>query len=136
MAVLNAPPRVTPNNAQQATLGFNTKDAVMVAGWTTYSNQQTTKRFNLSPDVLWAGKRATIPYYVQINAPQSSGFISNVFEVDTQEYTSRDSLQIITDARLECIHREPDTFGIKFLNDRTLTSNLAYEYTTVVLTEK
>jgi hypothetical protein len=135
-AVLNAPPRITPNNAQQATLGFNTKDATMVAGWTTYSNQQTSKRFNLSPDVLWAGKRATIPYYVQINAPQSSGFISNVFEVDTQDYTSRDSLQIITDARLEAIHRESDTFGIKFLNDRTLSSNPAYEYTSVVLTEK
>lgn len=135
-AVLNASPRVTPNNAAQQTLGFNTKDAVMVGGWSTYSNRLTSKRFNLSPDIVWAGKRATIPYFVQINAPQSSGFVKSVFEVDTSEYISRDSLQIITDARLELLYREADSFGIKFLNDRTLSSSNAFEHVTTVLTEK
>lgn len=135
MAILNAAPLVTPNNAHLQTIGFNSKDAVMVAGWSTYSNRITSRRFNLSPDVLWAGKRATIPYFVQINAPRSSGFVRSINEVDTAEYISRDSLQVITDARLEVLHREADSFGLKFLNDRTLADGV-YEHVTVVLTEK
>ncbi len=127
VAILNAPPNLTPDTAKQVTLGFESKRAVMVAGWSSYAGQPNAPRYGLAPDGVYAGKLAATPYFAGPNAPRSAGRVFNVTEVDTSTYSSTSALQILTDARLEILAINPALQNFNFVNGRTLSSDPAWE---------
>lgn len=127
IAILSARPNLTPNAAKQETLGFESKRAVMVAGWSTYAGQPNAPRFGLSPDAVYAGKLAASPFYVSPAARRSGGRVFNLTEVDTRLLSGSESLQVFTDARLEILAVDPALQALVFVNGRTLSSDTAWE---------
>jgi hypothetical protein len=127
IAILNARPNLNPNSAKQETVGFESKRAVMVAGWSTYAGQPNSTRFGLSPDAVYAGKLAATPYYAGPNARRTAGRVFNLTEVDTRLYSGTESLQVFTDARLEILAVDPALQANVFINGRTLSSDTAWE---------
>lgn len=127
IAILSAKPQLTPEAAASETSGYNSKRAVMVAGWSTYVGQPNFPRFGLSPDSIYAGRLARIPYFSGPNARRSSGSISNITEVDTSYYGSLPQLQVYTDARLEVLGLDPSLQGFYFMNGLTTSSDTAWQ---------
>jgi len=128
VAILNARPNLSPNAAKQETVGLNSQRGVKVAGWATYAGQPNAPRFGLSPDALYAGVLAAIPFYVSPNARRTAGSVRNITEVDTFRNSSSTALQLYTDAKLEVLHVDPATQAFLFTTGRTLTSDPAWEY--------
>jgi hypothetical protein len=128
IAILNTKPNLSPNAAKQETVGLNSKRGVKVAGWSTYAGQPDAPRFGLSPDALYAGVLAAIPFYVSPNARRTAGSVRNITEVDTFKNSSSVALQLYTDAKLEVLHVDPATQAFFFTTGRTLTSDPAWEY--------
>lgn len=126
IAVLNTRPSLPTVMARQETIGFDSKRAVMVTGWSTYANFAGSTRFALAPDALYAGKLAVIPFEAGPNARTTAGPVQGIFEVDTR-FNSKASLQIYTDARLEILALDQTQAGFYFINGRTLSSGTAFE---------
>lgn len=127
IAILNAAPLVRPESAKAQTIGYDSDRAVMVAGWSTYAGQPGAPRFGLSPDGVYAGKLASIPFFVKPCARSSAGPIYGISEVDTYRYSSMSHLQIFTDAKLEILSLDPALLSFNFINGRTLASNTAWD---------
>lgn len=127
IAVLNAAPLLRPEAAKAQTVGYDSNRAVMVAGWATYAGQPNAPRFGLSPDGVYAGKLASIPFFVKPCARSSAGPVFGVSEVDTYRYSSMSHLQIYTDARLEILAMDPALLTFNFINGRTLATNTAWD---------
>jgi hypothetical protein len=127
IAIINAKPNLTPEQAKLETIGYESTRAVMVAGWSTYAGQPNAPRFGLSPDAVYAGKLSTIPFFVNPNARSSAGPIFGVSEIDTIPYASLSHLQIFTDAKLEIASLDPALLSFNFINGRTLSSNTAWD---------
>lgn len=127
IAILNARPNLNPLASKQETIGLESKRAVMVNGWSTYAGQPNSPRFGLAPDALYAGKLATIPYYVSPSARTSAGSIIGITEIDTQRYNSLNSLQVYIDARLETLTLDPALEAFFFTSGRTLSSSGAWD---------
>jgi hypothetical protein len=131
IAILNAKPGLTPEQAKLETIGYESTRAVMIAGWSTYAGQPNAPRFGLSPDAVYAGKLATIPFFVGPNARSSAGPIYGLSEIDTLAYSAMSHLQIYTDAKLEIIALDPSLLSYNFINGRTLSSNTAFDKVTI-----
>ena len=127
IAILNAKPRLKPEAAKSETLGVDSRRAVMVSGWCTYSGQPNAPKFGLSPDAVYAGKLAAIPFYAGPNARTTSGPVYGISEVDNQAYASMSQLQVYTDARLEILSVDQALGAYYFINGRTLTANTAWD---------
>lgn len=127
IAILNSRPFLRPEEARSQTIGYDSDRAVMVCGWSTYNSQPKSPRFGLSPDAVYAGKLASIPFYVKPCARSSAGPVFGVSEVDTYRYSSMSHLQIFTDARLEILAMDPALLSFNFINGRTLASNTAWD---------
>ena len=127
IAVLNAKPRLSPNAAKQESFGFNSKRAVKVVGWSTYAGQPKAPRFGLSPDAVYAGLLAAIPFYVSPHARRSAGAVRNITEIDTANNSSQTALQLFTDAKLEVLHVDGASRAFFFTTGRTLSSDPAWE---------
>ncbi|MBD2201549.1 hypothetical protein H6G33_09340 [Calothrix sp. FACHB-1219] len=127
VAIINARPNVSVNAASQETIGFDSRRAVIVAGWSTYAGQPNAPRFGLSPDAIYAGKLASTPFFAGPNARRTSGPVFNVIEVDTIKVSTMSALQLLTDARLEILALDPATQNYVFTNGRTLSSDPAWE---------
>lgn len=127
IAILNAKPYLRPEEAKSVTIGYSSDRAVMVSGWSTYAGQPSAPRFGLSPDALYAGKLASIPFFVKPCARSSAGPVFGVAEVDNYKYSSMSHLQIFTDARLEILAMDPALLNFNFINGRTLAINTAWD---------
>jgi len=127
IAILNAKRRLKPGAAVNETLAINSGRAVMVAGWSTYGGQPNLDRQSTSPDAFYAGKLATIGYWVSPAARTTAGNLSNIVEVDTEQYTSAQSLQLYMDARLEVLRPNNQFGGFFFLNGITTDSTAAFD---------
>jgi hypothetical protein len=127
IAILNAPPRLTPEAARVESIGYDSKRAVLLAGWSTYGGALNAQRYGLSPDAPYAGKLASIPIYVGPHARSSSGPVFGLAEVDTQPYTSKAQLEMYHDARMEVIMLDPISLSFNFLNGRTTSMLAAWE---------
>lgn len=127
ISVLNASPNLTPISANRESQGFRSNRAVMVAGWSTYSQQPNTARFSLSPDAVYAGKLAAIPVFVGPNARRVAGSINSINEVTTSNYSNRSDLQIITDAKIEVIALDPAVGSYNFISAVTLSFDTTWE---------
>jgi Phage tail sheath C-terminal domain/Phage tail sheath protein subtilisin-like domain len=127
VAILNARPNLSPNAAKQETVGLNSQRGVKVAGWATYAGQPNSPRFGLSPDALYAGLLAAIPFFVSPHARKSAGSVRNITEVDTFRNSSSSALQLYTDAKLEVLHVDPATQAFFFTTGRTISSDPAWE---------
>lgn len=127
ISILNASPTLTPISAIRESQGFRSDRAVMVAGWSTYSQQPNAARFGLSPDAVYAGKLAAIPVFVGPNARRVAGSINSINEVTTSRYSSRSDLQIITDAKIEVIALDPAVRSYNFVSAVTLSSSTTWE---------
>lgn len=127
IAILNTKPGLKPGAAHNETLAINSGRAVMVAGWATYGGQPNLDRFGASPDAFYAGKLATIGYWVSPAARTTAGTVSNVVEVDTERYTSNQSLQLYMDARLEVLRPNNQFGGFFFLNGITTDGTSAFD---------
>ena len=126
IAVLNARQGLKPAAAQRETQSINNSRAIMVAGWSTYAGQPSARRYSLSPDALYAGLLATIGFQISPAARTSAGPIDAIFEIDTAQYSSNQSLQLYTDARLEVLYSNINLGGFFFLNGSTTSSNIAW----------
>jgi hypothetical protein len=127
IAILNASPNVTPDWAFRETNGLDSKRGVMVAGWSTYSRQTRVKRLSLSPDAIYAGKLAAIPVEVGPNARRTAGPVIGITETSMASYSSRSSLQLMTDARIEVLAVDQATQSFNFTNGITLSTDTAWE---------
>lgn len=127
IAVLNARPRLIPGSARQETIGLESTRAVMVTGWATYAGQPNAPSFGTSPDGFYAGKLADTPFFAGPNSRKTAGAIQAVTEVDSTRFSSLNSLQIFTDAKLEVMTLDPSTQSYVFINGRTLTNNSDWE---------
>jgi len=127
ISVLNASPNLTPISAARESQGFRSNRAVMVAGWSTYSQQPNAARFGLSPDAIYAGKLAAIPVFVGPNARRIAGSINSINEVTTANFSSKSDLQIITDAKIEVIALDPALRSYNFISAVTLSSDTTWE---------
>lgn len=126
VAILNARPGLKPGAAANETLAINSGRAVMIAGWCTYGGQPSLDRFSTSLDSFYAGKIATIGYWVSPAARTTAGNISNITEIDTENYTSNQSLQLYMDARLEVARPNNQFGGFYFLNGATTDATSAF----------
>ena len=127
IAILNAPSGLTPEAARVESIGYDSKRAVLIAGWSTYAGNLNTQRYGLSPDAPYAGKLASIPIYVGPHARSTSGPVFGLAEVDTQPYTSKVQLEMYHDARMEVIMLDPISLSFNFLNGRTTSLLSAWE---------
>lgn len=127
IAILSAKPALTVPQAEQQTLGLDSRRAIMVAGWSTYSGQVNAPRFSLSPDALLAGRLGDTAYFVSPSARTSSGSIQGIIEVDTQNSNSLTTLQLFTDAKLEIIALDAALSAFYFTNGRTLSNDVAWD---------
>lgn len=127
LAILSARPGLRPIKAKTEISHINSDRAVAVAGWSTFATTANVKRFGTSPDAIYAGKLATIGFTISPAARSSSGSVASVSEVDTAKYSSIQSLQLYTDARLEVLFPEQNFGGIYFLNGRTTSSDTAWD---------
>lgn len=127
IALLNASPSVNPTTAIRESQGFRSNRAVMLAGWTTYSNQPNGARFGVSPDAVYAGKLAAIPVFVGPNARRIAGPINSVIEATTNAYSSKGDLQRFTDAKIEAIAVDAALGSYNFTSAVTLSSSEAWE---------
>jgi len=127
IAVLSARPGLKPGAAINETLAINSGRAVMVAGWSTYGGQPSLDRFSASPDSFYSGKLATIGYWVSPAARTTAGTLSNIVEVDTEQYTSAQSLQLYMDARLEVLRPNNQFGGFFLLNGITTDATSAFD---------
>lgn len=123
IAILNAPPNLSPEAAPSATLGYDSKRAVMVAGWSTYAGQPNAPRFGLSPDCIEAGKLSALPYWVSPAARSTSGPVSGISEVDTRIYSTNSQLNRFLSARLEVIALDPALGTFYVMSGTTLSSD-------------
>jgi hypothetical protein len=131
IAILNARPGLLPNAARQETLGLDSKRAVKVVGWGTYIGQRNSPRFSISPDIIMAGKLGFIPFYASPHARRTSGPIRGIAEVDTKLTSSKQALQLYSDARLEVIQVDPATQTFLFTNGNSLSTDEAWRRITV-----
>jgi hypothetical protein len=127
IAVLNARPRLVPGAANQETVGLESTRAVMVSGWCSYSGQPNAPRFGTSPDAFYAGKLANTPFFAGPNSRRTAGSVQAVSECDASKFSSKNSLQIFTDAKLEILTLDPSTQSYVFTNGRTLSANIDWE---------
>ena len=127
IAVVNAKPQLLPEAADLETVGFGYTRGVMVAGWCTYEGISNTGRYGQSPDAVYAGKIAVIPFFVSPAARTDAGPIYSISEVDTQMYNSKNQMQVFTNARLEVIHLDPNLGAFYFLNGRNLSSDTQWD---------
>lgn len=126
IAVLNARPGLLPNAARQETLGLESKRAVKVVGWSTYDRQRNSPRFGISPDIIYAAKLSYIPFYASPHARRTAGGIRGIAEVDTRLNSSKQALQLYSDAKLEVIQVDPSTQSFMFTNGNSLSSEEAW----------
>lgn len=127
IAILSARPRLRPGAAADEFKHVNSVRAVAVAGWSTYAGQVGSPTFGCSPDAIYAGKLATIGFTVSPAARSTAGPVRNITDVDTRSYTSRSSLQLYTDGRMEVLFPELNLGGFFFLNGRTSSSDTAWD---------
>ena len=127
IAVLNAKPNLSINAAKQETFGINSQRAVKVVGWSTYAGQPNSPRFGLSPDALYAGVLARIPFYVSPSARRTASSVRNIIEVDTFKTSNTTALELYTQAKLEVLHVEPSTQAFFFLTGRTASSDPSWD---------
>lgn len=127
IAIVNAKPQLLPEAADLETIGYGLTRGVMLAGWSTYAGISNTGRYKQSPDAVYAGKIAVIPFFVSPAARSDAGPIYGISEVDTQMYNSKSQLQVFTDARLEVIHLDPNLGAFYFLNGRNLSSDTQWD---------
>ena len=127
LAILNTKPALKPSAAFRETLSINSDRAIMVSGWATYAGQANAPRFGLSPDSVYAGRLAVLPFYISPAARTSSGPVINITEVDNSKYTSLSSLQFYTDARIEVLFPEQSLGGFFYLSGITTSSDPNWE---------
>lgn len=123
IAVLSASRSLVPDFASQDSSGLQSRRAVMVAGWTNYFRYPDLPAFSVAPDGYYAGKIAATRYYAGPHSRRTAGFITGVTAVDTVSYSSRSSLQVYTDARMEILSVDPANQAYVFSNGRTLSSD-------------
>ena len=127
IAILNSKPKLRPNQAAKEFEHINSQRAVLITGWSTYAGQSNLDPLSLSPDVLYAGKLATIGFTVSPAARSTAGPVRNITEVDTRNYVSQSSLQAYTDGRMEVLFPESNLGGNFFLTGRTSSSDTAWD---------
>lgn len=127
IAILSAKPKLRPGAANKEFEHVNSTRAVLVAGWSTYAGQGGLSPLSTSPDAIYAGKIATLGFAVSPAARSTAGPVSNIVDVDTRKYTSRSSLQLYTDGRMEVLFPELNLGGYFFLNGRTASSDTAWD---------
>lgn len=123
IAILNARPSLLPNAARQETFGLDSKRAVKVVGWSTYAGQINATKFSQSPDAIYAGKMAFIPFYASPHARRTAGSVKGLSEVDTVTTSSTQALQLFTDAKLEVLQVDPSNQTFVFTNGSSLSSD-------------
>lgn len=126
IGVINASPALSPEGARSEIIGYNSNRVVMVAGWATSVNQNQSRRFDLSPDALYAGKLAAIPYYSSPAARRTAGPVVGISEVDTSRYSNQSQLQNYADNYLEVLALDPVSRGFYFMTGQTTSSDSAW----------
>ena len=126
IGVINATPGLSPESSASEIIGYNSNRVVMVAGWSTFVGQNQSRRFELSPDALYAGKLAAIPYFSSPAARRTAGSVVGISEVDTDRYSSQSQLQSYADNYLEVLSLDPVLRGFYFMTGQTTSSDTAW----------
>lgn len=126
IGVINASPALSPEAASSEITGYNSNRVVMVAGWATSTGQNQSRRFELSPDALYAGKLASIPYYTSPAARRTAGSVVGISEVDTNRYSNQSQLQGYADSYIEVLALDPVLRGFYFMTGQSTSSDSAW----------
>lgn len=126
IGIINASPNLSPESSASEIVGYNSNRVVMVAGWSTLVGQNSTRRFQLSPDALYAGKMASIPYFSSPAARRTAGSVVGISEVDTARYSSQSQLQSYADNYIEVLALDPVLRAFYFMTGQTTSSDSAW----------
>jgi hypothetical protein len=126
IGVINASPNLSPDSSVNEIIGYTSDRVVMVAGWSTFVGQNQSRRFGLSPDALYAGKLAAIPYFVSPASRRTAGSVVGISEVDTARYSNRSQLQVYADNSIETLALDPSLRGFFFMTGQTTSPDTAW----------
>ena len=127
IAVVNAIPGLRPETASAEGSRMNSTRVVMVAGWCTYASTVPTTQYGMSPDALYAGKLASIPFFASPAARRTSGSLVGIIECDLDSFNSQAQLQIISDNKLEIIAYDPISRGYSLMTGQSTSSDTSFD---------
>jgi len=126
IGVINASPALSPEASASEVIGYNSDRTVMVAGWSTFAGTNQGSRYSLSPDAVYAGKLAAVPYYASPASRRTAGAVLGISEVDTMPYSSQSQLQTYADNSLEVLSVDPVLRGFYFTTGQSTSSDTAW----------
>lgn len=126
IAVLSADRAMGPQAAKQLTNGLDSKYAVMVGGYCTYTGRNDLAPLSVPPDGFYAGHLAVTPVEVSPAARTSSPSFKGISEVDTVPGTT--AYNEYTKARCEMIIADQVTKVFHCLNGRSLAVDTAWNW--------
>lgn len=127
IAVVCADRRLSPGMAKELTKNLDSKHAVMVAGYATYTGRADLMPLSVPPDGFYAGHLAVTPFHVSPAARTSSPSFRNISAVDIPSVGSL-AYNEYSRARIEVIIPDQVTGSFHCLNGLSLSKDVAWKW--------
>lgn len=122
IAVLAAPPQLTPSRAELLNTEYNSERVVIIGGWSTLASASSVLRQNsTSPEGHYCGYSAVSDTYISPASNYNTTALTGVRSVDTR--SDLDSLDAFTANNIEMLFIDSISRRPKFLNGRTTSTD-------------
>lgn len=122
IAVLAAPPRLTPTRAEILGQQYSSSRLVIVGGWSSLATANGAGLNNYSSEGFYAGLLSVSDTYTSPASSFSNNFVTGARTVDTD--SRLEVLDSITNSNIELMYFDRVAGKIKFLNGRTTAGDL------------
>lgn len=123
IAVLAADPGLRPSAARLQVANYDSKHAVMVAGWATYGAQVNSPRYGTEGAAFYLGKMVSLPFYMSPAYKVGARAVRNIIECDTDPYISKPDLDKFEEAGLEVLTKSKVYNGYFFTTGSLLSND-------------
>lgn len=122
IAVLAAPPRLTPSRAEILNSQYSSPNLVIVGGWSSVVTIKGLGINRYSPEGFYVGSLAVTDTYISPASSYNNTYVNGVGNLDTD--TRLDSLDAFTNNNIEMMYVDKVVGKVKFLNGRTTAGDL------------
>jgi len=122
IAILSAPPKLTPSRAELLNAQYSSPNLVIVGGWSSLATARGIGLNQYSPEGFYAGMLSVSDTYVSPASSFNNNFVVGVRNVDTDSRLA--ALDSYTNNNIEMLYVDRVSGKVKFLNGRTTAGNL------------
>lgn len=122
IAILSAPPKLTPSRAELLNSQYSSPNLVIVGGWSSLATARGIGLNQYSPEGFYAGLLSVTDTYISPASSFANNFVVGVRNVDTDARLS--SLDSYTNNNIEMLYLDRVSGKVKFLHGRTTAGNL------------